>query len=118
MHLTDYFASVGVSLPPEEQPDVFGRQSRSFTGWIRAMKRIHPEKSTTPFTQSESEQIRAVADQSNEQEEVLTETMAGIYAMQGLTNKAIDIYEKLSLLNPEKSAIFATKLSELKGTSS
>ena len=118
LHLTDYFASVGVSLPPEEQPDVFGRQSRSFTGWIRAMKRIHPEKSTTPFTQSESEQIRAVADQSNEQEEVLIETMAGIYAMQGLTNKAIDIYEKLSLLNPEKSAIFATKLSELKGTSS
>lgn len=116
LHLTDYFASVGVSLPQEEQPDVFGRQSRSFTGWIRSMKRIHTEKNpVVPFTQTESEQIRAGAEQSNEQEEVLTETMAGIYAMQGLTHKAIDIYEKLSLLNPEKSAIFAAKLSELKG---
>ncbi|MCE2834236.1 MAG: hypothetical protein LW694_07625, partial [Chitinophagaceae bacterium] len=115
LHLTDYFASVGVSLPPDEQPDVFSRQSRSFKGWIRAMKRIHPEKSAVPFSPSESELIRSVADQSNEQEEVLTETMAEIYALQGLTHKAIDIYEKLSLFNPDKSAIFAAKLSELKG---
>ncbi len=116
LHLTDYFASMGVSLPSDEQPDVFGRPSRSFTGWIKSMKRIHPEQNTVvTFTQTESEQIRTGAEQSNEQEEVLTETMAGIYAMQGLTHKAIDIYEKLSLLNPEKSAIFATKLSELKG---
>lgn len=118
LHLTDYFASVGVSLPPDEQPDVFGRQSRSFTGWIRSMKRIHPEKTAVPFSQTESELIRSVADQSNEQEEVLTETMAEIYAMQGLTHKAIDIYEKLSLLNPDKSANFAARLSELKGRSS
>ena len=82
------------------------------------MKRIHPEKTAVPFSQTESELIRSVADQSNEQEEVLTETMAEIYAMQGLTHKAIDIYEKLSLLNPDKSAIFAAKLSELKGRSS
>jgi len=115
LHLTDYFASVGVSLSSDELPDVFSRQSRSFTGWIRSMKRIHPEKSNIPFTLSESEEIRNVAEQSNEQEEVLTETMAGIYALQGLTHKAIDIYEKLSLLNPEKSGIFAPKLSELKG---
>ena len=117
LHLTDYFASVGVSLPPEEQPDVFGRQSRSFTGWIKSMKRIHPEKNSVvaPFTQTESDLMRVDAEQSNEQEEVLTETMANIYALQGMTNKAIDIYEKLSLLNPEKSAIFAAKLSELKG---
>ena len=115
LHLTDYFASVGVSLPPDEQPEVFSRQSRSFKGWIRAMKRIHPEKSAVPFSPSESELIRSVADQSNEQEEVLTETMAEIYALQGLTHKAIDIYEKLSLFNPDKSAIFAAKLSELKG---
>ena len=117
LHLTDYFASVGVSLPTEEQPDMFGRQSRSFTGWIKSMKRIHPEKNSVvvSFTQTESESIRAEAEQSNEQEDVLTETMADIYALQGLTHKAIDIYEKLSLLNPEKSATFAAKLSELKG---
>lgn len=118
LHLTDYFASVGVSLPPEEQADVIGRPAKSFTGWIRSMKRIHPEKTVVHFNPSESDQIRAEAEMSNEQEEVLTETMAGIYALQGLTNKAIDIYEKLSLLNPEKSAIFAAKISELKGRSS
>ena len=118
LHLTDYFASVGVSLPSEEQVDVVGRPSMSFTGWIRSMKRIHPEKTVIHFMPSESDHIRAEAEMSNEQEDVLTETMAGIYALQGLTHKAIDIYEKLSLLNPEKSAIFAAKISELKGRSS
>lgn len=47
---------------------------------------------------------------------MLTEAMADVYAQQRLTRKAIAIYEKLSLLNPDKSATFTARIEKLKGT--
>lgn len=43
-----------------------------------------------------------------------TETLASIYAQQGYYQQAIDVYSKLSLLYPEKSAYFATLAKEIK----
>ncbi|GAA4403706.1 hypothetical protein GCM10023187_20030 [Nibrella viscosa] len=43
-----------------------------------------------------------------------TESLARIMLKQGKTAKAIEIYEKLMLKNPEKSAYFAAKIGELK----
>ncbi len=43
-----------------------------------------------------------------------TETLAQIYANQGFSKQAIDIYSKLILLYPEKSAYFASLVKELK----
>lgn len=43
-----------------------------------------------------------------------TESLAKIMLKQGKTGKAIEIYEKLMLKNPEKTAYFAAKISELK----
>jgi hypothetical protein len=40
--------------------------------------------------------------------------MAEVLIKQGLIQKAIEVYEKLSLLDPAKSATFAAKISELK----
>jgi hypothetical protein len=39
--------------------------------------------------------------------------MAEVYLKQGLQEKAIDIYRKLSLLDPSRSATFAAKIAEL-----
>lgn len=46
-------------------------------------------------------------------QEIVTETLAKIYADQGHYNKAIDAYKKLSLKYPEKSGYFAGRISDL-----
>ena len=43
-----------------------------------------------------------------------TETLAKIYAEQGYYEEAMKVYSKLILLYPEKSAYFATLVSEVK----
>lgn len=49
-----------------------------------------------------------------ENEHLVTETLAKIYALQGNINKAIRAYEILSLKFPQKSAYFATLIEKLK----
>lgn len=49
-----------------------------------------------------------------EQMDFVTETLAAIYADQGYYDKAIEVYAKLILLYPEKSAYFASLVNEIK----
>jgi len=59
-----------------------------------------------------------VVDLSNDSVEVksnfITETLAKIYVNQGYYSKAINIYEKLALQYPEKSAYFASRIEKIK----
>ena len=59
--------------------------------------------------------IQLLAEKSNVENDVVTEAMAEVLARQGLNDKAIVIYQKLSLLDPPKSAYFAAKIDQLKG---
>ncbi|MCK9421938.1 MAG: hypothetical protein M0Q38_05020 [Bacteroidales bacterium] len=60
------------------------------------------------FSPSES------AHRSNmDEEEIVSETLAQLYAKQGNISKAIQIYKKLSLLNQEKSRYFAAQIEKL-----
>ena len=111
-HTIDYFASQGIRLHPADLgKDKLGQQLRSFTDWLRSMKKL-PQ--TAAGEEDPSEQtVRVIAEHSIEEREVLTEAMAEVWAKQGNRQKASDIYRKLSLLNPAKSAYFAAKIDQL-----
>ncbi|MBR6252160.1 MAG: hypothetical protein IKR17_13360 [Bacteroidales bacterium] len=70
------------------------------------------EKAAEPEAAQESSD--AADDFSAEQPSILTETLARIYIKQHKYDKAINIFSKLKLKNPDKSAYFAAQISELR----
>lgn len=60
------------------------------------------------------EQVFKMAVESIEKEESLvSESLAEIYRIQGKPEKAISVYRKLILLNPEKKVYFADKIEQI-----
>jgi hypothetical protein len=115
MHMVDYFASQGIKLTEEVQTaDKLGKQLKSFTEWLKTMKKVHVENETEITVQTD-QSINTLAENSNTETEVLTESMAEVFAKQGKMAKAGEVYQKLSLLNPAKSTYFAAKIENLKG---
>lgn len=116
LYAVDYFASQGIKLRDEDGKDKLSQKLRSFTEWLKTMKRIHPEKLEQEMDPQTSTVIQHIAEHSNELDDVVTEAMAEVYARQGLRSKAAEVYQKLSLLNPNKRAYFAARISKLKET--
>jgi hypothetical protein len=114
LHTIDYFASQGIRVTLDENPtDPLGRQLKSFTEWLRMMRRL-PQKDREIVPDRVAEQtIQNFAAHSIEGKEPVTETMAEVLAKQGMPERARVVYEKLSLLNPDKSAYFAAKIEQL-----
>lgn len=113
LHTVDYFASQGIKLREIEGKDKLSIKLRSFTEWLKTMKRIHPEKLEQESEEQVQSKIQHIAEHSNEVNEVVTEAMAEVFARQGLHQKAIEVYQKLSLQNPDKRTYFAAKISKL-----
>ncbi|HEY5371922.1 MAG TPA: hypothetical protein VIJ75_23310 [Hanamia sp.] len=114
LHTVDYFASQGIKISEEElEKDHLGQQVKSFTAWLKSMKRLHPGQ--LPEQNEVIEKIiQSSAEVSNQSANVLTEAMAEVLVKQGKQGKAIEMFEKLSLMNPSKSAYFAAKIESLK----
>ena len=114
-YTVDYFASQGIKNVIEEKPkDRFSQQLKSFTEWLKAIRQM-PQQEIAALSDSKSEErVVQLATHSLEEENVDTEAMAEVWIKQGHPEKAIRIYEKLSLLNPSKSSYFASLIENLK----
>jgi hypothetical protein len=70
------------------------------------------------LTRMEPPKDETIVDLSTDSVEIkstfITETLAKIYISQGYYSKAINIYEKLALQYPEKSAYFASRIEKIK----
>ncbi|HMK25943.1 MAG TPA: hypothetical protein VK483_07940 [Chitinophagaceae bacterium] len=114
-HTVDYFASQGIKFKEEEKPkDKFGQQLKSFTDWLKTMKRLPVSEITEAVEPKAEQKVEQMAEHSLQDREVVTEAMAEVWEKQGNAEKAIEIYSKLSLLDPSKSVYFAAKIEDLK----
>ncbi|MCB0521490.1 MAG: hypothetical protein H6577_25600 [Lewinellaceae bacterium] len=98
----------------------------SFNSWLQKLRppkvSIHKIKLEPRAGQDEAEKeendtgdVKQIAQKSlSEDQNIATETLATVLAMQGHNEKAIAMYERLSLQYPEKSSFFAAKIKELK----
>jgi len=114
LHTVDYFASQGIKITEELLTnDKLGSQMKSFTAWLKSMKKLHPGKLEEQSVATEK-LIQTSADESNINTEILTEAMAEVLIKQDKKEKAIEMFSKLSLINPSKSAYFAARIESIK----
>jgi hypothetical protein len=116
-HTIDYFASQGIRLQQADlSKDKLGQQLKSFTEWLRSMKKLPSSEGTVAGAEDDSRQQVVIMDAASsiEEKEVVTEAMAEVWLKQGHNEKAAEIYHKLSLQNPSKSSYFAAKIDQLK----
>lgn len=87
-HTVDYFASQGIKFKEEEKPvDKFGQQLKSFTDWLKAMKRLPVTEITKTVEASSEKKVAQLAEHSITEREVVTETMAEVWEKQEMLLK-------------------------------
>lgn len=114
-HTVDYFASLGIRMREEDKPaDSFGRQLKSFTEWIKVMRKLPASELNARTDAVAEKKVEILANDSVTGEQAETEAMAEVWEKQGNIPRALALYHKLSLQDPAKSAYFASKIEELK----
>lgn len=97
--------SAPVETEKAEEPEFIDELIDKFTNNAPKIK-CEPEKSEASVNYGKTSCV--------ENPEIVSETLAVIFAQQGYYGKALKIYKKLCLQNPEKSSYFAAQISKLK----
>lgn len=128
LYSDDYFAYKRLKDPVNAEliSDKGAAEMKSFTSWLRDMKDTFAEKASKKWYQEQMHRSYEDADPEVSaavekmamssitlNNDIVSETLAEIWARQQQYQTAILIYQKLSLLNPNKSAYFAQKIKEL-----
>lgn len=84
----------------------------------RALKAMWQKQKMAEAMEEENDEIpptvfEMAVNSIQREDGIISESMALVYAKQGKTQQAIDMYKKLSLQNPNKSAYFAQLIEEL-----
>ncbi len=114
LHSVDYFASQGIKIDEKKEENSLDKKVHKFTDWLRQMKRINPQPVDLGTDSEEESFVANIAASSNQTKEIITESMAEVLVKQNKKDKALEIYEKLSLLYPLKNAYFAAKIQQIK----
>lgn len=101
----------------KKQKAISSKKARlKFSEWLneKNKKSSKKPKKKSSKTKPKNELKRLVKSSVVKKEEIATVTLAKLYTKQGHFKKAIKVYDRLRLLNPEKSSFFASKIRKLK----
>ena len=93
-----------IDIKAEEKVDLIDQ-------FIKVNPTIQPR---TDYSTPQNDSFELKEEESNENDEFITETLSRIYLKQGHYQKAIDSFKRLSLKFPEKSVYFAQQIEEIK----
>jgi hypothetical protein len=142
LYSEDYFLYQGIEIPEQPLPKKEEKKEdkslmvmMSFSEWLMHFKtkneRDNQEKEDKKAIKSmwQKEKLAAALEEENEvipenvfnmavtsitkEEDLASESLAEVLQKQGKLDKAIDMYKKLSLLNPQKKAYFAAKIEQI-----
>ncbi len=102
------FKNPNKKLNQPEKVEATSKNDFLIDNFIREKPRIVPKE----MSEQEVKDISEYSIQENT--ELMTDTLAKIYIKQGLNEKAILTYEKLSLKYPEKKVYFAGQIEKIK----
>ena len=126
-------------IPHEKKEADLKTGKHSFTEWLKTVKKepareVKTEEKKTALPSATDEiinrfieteprivpskaefynPVKAARQSLEERDDIISETLANLFAEQGNLKRAIEMYKKLKLLSPEKSSLFAARIEKL-----